>query len=169
VMQQLLGGGEVDPLDEILVRRRGKAVMAQTVWLRMRRGGAVVFAAVHVPYRKKSTAFRQLEQALDELAELNWLTAESLESAKRALLRRLQESTYYADQRADALGRAEWWIGDARLAFDRARRLDEVTLEEVAQAFRTRLLDVTPVKIYLKPEHVPLYVRLFGWLYPLVN
>ena len=169
VLQQLLGGGEVDPLDEILVRRRGKAVMAQTVWLQMRRGGALVFAAVHVPYRKKSTAFRQLDQALDELAELEWLTAESLESAKRNLERRVQESIYFADQRADALGRAEWWLGDARLAFDRVRRLDEVTLEEVAETFRVRVLQVTPVRIYLKPERVPLYVRLFGWLYPLVN
>ena len=26
-----------------------------------------------------------------------------------------------------------------------------------------------PVRLYIKPEHVPLGIRLFGWLYPLVN
>jgi predicted Zn-dependent peptidase len=169
ILEQLLCGGQVDPLDEILVRRRGKAVMAETVWLQMRRGGALIFAAVHVPYRRKQTAFRQLDKALDELDELEWLTEKSLESAKRALSRRIEARRYYAELRADAIGRAEWWLGDARLAFDEARLLEAVTREQVAQAFRARLRNVRPVRIYLRPEHVPLHIRLFGWLYPLVN
>ena len=44
-----------------------------------------------------------------------------------------------------------------------------LTREEVAEAFRTRILDVRKVRVYLKPESVPLHIRLFGWLYPLVN
>jgi predicted Zn-dependent peptidase len=169
LLRQLLGGGEVDPLDEILVRRRNKAVMAQTVWLQMREGGALVLAAAYLPYRRKATAFRLLEQSLDELSELEWLTEESLASARRTLLRRIHERVYFADQRAEAIGRAQAWLAEARLAFEEADLLERVTREQVAQAFRERLLQVKPVRIYLKPEKVPLHIRLFGWLYPLVS
>jgi zinc protease len=169
VLEQLLGGGEVDPLDEILVRRREKAVFAGTYWLRMRRGGAVILAAAHLPYRKKATAFRLLEQTVGELARLEWLTEETLESAKRVLVRREMERVYFAERRAASIGRAEWWLGDARFAFDAASRIEAVTVSEVAAAFHNRIEGGIPIRVYLKPERVPLQIRLFGWLYPLVN
>ena len=54
-------------------------------------------------------------------------------------------------------------------AFDRAARIDAVSLDEVRQAFRKYIAEPRPVRLYLKPERVPIAVRLFGWLYPLVN
>ena len=37
--------------------------------------------------------------------------------------------------------------------------LGEQSLKNVAE----------PVRVYLKPERVPLHIRMFGWLYPLVD
>ncbi len=169
VLEQLLAGGQVDPFAEILVERRRKAVFAQTTWLTMRRGGAVVFAAAHLPYRRRATAFRLADRARDELAQLAWLTEESLAGAKRALLRQELQRTYFAESRAAAIGRAQWWLGDERSAFEAAERIEAVTREQVAAAFRRYISEAEPVRVYLRPERVPWYVRWFGWLYPLVS
>jgi predicted Zn-dependent peptidase len=169
LMQQLLGGGAVDQFEESLVTRRRKAVHASTEWMATRRGEALMFNAAFLPYRTRAKAFRLMEQALDELAALEWLTEESLASAKRTLLRREMNRVYYADSRADAIGRARWWQGDERVAFDAARRIEAVTRDEVERVFREYVMEARPVRVYLRPEKIPLYVRLFGWMYPLVR
>jgi hypothetical protein len=48
-------------------------------------------------------------------------------------------------------------------------RLKAVTLDDVRAAWRTYIEQAEPVRLYLKPERVPLLIRLFGWFYPVVN
>ena len=67
------------------------------------------------------------------------------------------------------IGRARWWLDDEALAFDAARGIERVTLEQVARAFERYVTDATPIRVYIRPERVPLWIRLFGWLYPLVS
>jgi predicted Zn-dependent peptidase len=169
LMQQLLGGGEVDPFEESLVGRKKKAVYAGTEWMEARRGSAMLFTGAFLPYRSKATAYRLMDRGVDELAGLDWLSEETLESAKRSLVRRELEAAYWPERLTDEIGRAAWWRGDARLAFESADRIEAVTRDEVAEAFRRYVADATPVRVYMRPERVPLVVRLFGWLYPLVG
>jgi zinc protease len=169
VMNHMLAGGQVDLFADELVDRRGKAVYATTQWLSFRRGGALAFAAAHLPYRRKKTAFRLADRTLVKLGQLEWLTEDRLEAAKRTLIRREWYGVYYASQRAASIGRAHWWYGDARVAFERPSRIDAVTLDDVRDAFRTYVVEGQPVRVYLKPQHVPLLIRLFGWIYPLVD
>jgi hypothetical protein len=75
----------------------------------------------------------------------------------------------FAAERANEIGQARWWLGNASLAFDRAARINAVTKEQVAVAWRTHVRDVKKIRIYARPEHVPAYIRLFGWLYPLFS
>jgi predicted Zn-dependent peptidase len=168
-MQQLLGGGAVDQFEESLVTRRRKAVYASTAWMTTRRGAALMFSAAFLPYRKKDKAFHLMEQSLDELFALEWLTEESLASAKRTMIRRRMNEVYYAASRADSLGRAQWWLGDERHAFDAASRIEAVTRDEVEQVFRRYVVEGRSVRVFLIPEKIPVLVRLFGWLYPLVR
>ena len=72
-------------------------------------------------------------------------------------------------ERAASIGRSHWWFGDVRVAFEWPSRIEAVTLDEVRDAFETYVSRATPVRVYLRPQRVPLMVRLFGWLYPLVN
>jgi len=167
ILQEALAGGAVDPLEDELVRRRRRAVDAGTQTTSARRGGVLAFYAANLPYRRRDTAFADLERARRSLAGFAWLDAERLESIKRKLRFQEQERRYRAAALADALGRAAWWERDETRAFDRAERLDAVTLEQVQAACRRYVLDPRPVRLYLRPRHVPLGVRLFGWLYPL--
>lgn len=167
LMQQLLGGGEVDPFHESLVARRKKAVYASTDWLTTRRGTALTFAGGFLPYRSKKKAFRLMQETRDELAGMDWLTEESLASAKRTLIRRRMNAVYYAASRADLIGTAHWWRGDARLAFEAPDKLQAITRDQVARVFREYVAEAEPVRVYLQPNKVPLLVKLFGWLYPL--
>jgi predicted Zn-dependent peptidase len=169
VLHQLLGGGSVDRFGDSIADRRRKAIYGGTLWLQARRGGGVVFNAGFVPYRRRATAFRMMDQAVDELARLEWLTDDSLASAKKTLMRREMERVYFAHRRAEALGRARWWLGDERLAFDGAERIAEVNRDQVTAVFNRYISNARPVRLYIKPEHVPLWVRLFGWVYPLVG
>jgi predicted Zn-dependent peptidase len=169
VLQQMLGGGAVDPLDEELVQRRNKAVYAGTEWYAMRRGGALLFTAAYLPYRRQKTAFRLLDETVDTLAGLEWLTDESLAAAQRTLVRRRTNDVYYASELANRLGEARWWLGDAALALEAPERIRAVTREQVAEVFRRYVADADPARLYIRPERVPLWVRLFGWLYPLAN
>ncbi len=169
LMQQILGGGAVDPFEDFLVTRRRKAVYASTDWMTTRRGAALMFNAAFLPYRSKKKAFRLMDQARDELATLEWLTDETLANAKRTVMRRELNRLYFSGSRADAIGQAQWWLGDDRLAFEAADRIEAVTRDEVARVFRTYVVEARPIRVYLRPEKIPLYVRLFGWLYPLVN
>ncbi|MCP4661519.1 MAG: insulinase family protein [bacterium] len=169
VLTRMLGGAEVDPFEEVLIGDRRRAVHAETVWLRGRRGGAVLFVAAYLPYRRRATGFRLVEETLGELSRLDWLTEESLASAKRALIRQEMRRTFFADQRADAIGRAAWWLGDEQLAFTGTAHIRELTRDEVAAAYRKLIAEASPIRLYIKPERVPLVVRLFGWIYPLLN
>ena len=51
--------------------RRGRAVEAGTEILRLRRGGAIVFWAASLPYRRKSTAFAHADEAWRRSAASN--------------------------------------------------------------------------------------------------
>ncbi|MBP7146883.1 MAG: insulinase family protein [Acidobacteria bacterium] len=169
LMTQLLAGGQVDPFEEELVRRRNKAVEAATTFIDLRRGGALVFYSAALPYRREASAFRFMDETREVLARLEWLTEESLAAAKRKLVRRELNQAYFADERAGAIGRARWWQGDERLAFSRAAAIEAVSREDVAAAFRRYVVEREPARVYLKPLRVPLLVRLFGWVYPLVS
>jgi zinc protease len=169
LMLQIVAGSEVDPLREELVVRHGKALEAGTEVLRLRRAGALLFYSVHLPYRRQKTAFRQMEQAREGLARMDWLTEDSLAAAKRRLIRSEMEHVYRAESRAASLGRAEWWQGDDSRALDLVPRIEQVGRDEVAEVFRRYVAEPEPVRLYLEPERVPLWIRLFGWLYPLVS
>jgi predicted Zn-dependent peptidase len=78
-----------------------------------------------------------------------------------------ERRAYYAESMASAIGEAAWWEKDERRAFDRSRAIDRVDQESVRAVFRKYVLDPAPVRVYLRPEHVPLYVRLFGWMVPM--
>jgi zinc protease len=169
VLLQLLDGGAVDRFREVLVVDGKRALEGGTESLRLKRGGAVVFYGANLPYRRETTAFRDLDRARATLASLDWLTEETVASAKRALRRERLRRSYFVDERADALGRAAWWRGDAARALDEDARLARVTREDVAAAFRRYVGEKEPIRLYARPERVPLWVRLFGWLYPLVR
>jgi zinc protease len=168
ILLQLLSGAAVDPFREELVVRRGKALEAGAQSLVLRRGGAFFFYSVSLPYRRKATAFRLMEETRERLSSFEWLTAEMFRSAKLALLRAELEGSYESVARVRNVGREEWWTGDGRTALERAARIDRVSLDEVRDAWRKYLGDAEPVRLHVRPERVPLVVRLFGWLYPLV-
>ena len=169
LMQQLLVGGAVDPFEESLVKRRHEAVYARTNWMSFRRGSALIFTAAFLPYRSEKKAFRLMEQTRGELARMEWLTNESLASAKRTLIRRDTNAIYYAGPRAHNIGRAQWWLGDETLAFGTNDRVRAVTRDQVEDAFRTYVIEATPIRVFMTPEKVPVRVWLLGWLYPLFN
>jgi zinc protease len=169
LLLDVLSGGSVDPLREIVVSRRKKAIEAGIETISLRRGGGVVFYSASLPYRRKSTAMRVLDEAVAELDRLGWLTELTLASGKRRLLQDDARAQVFAAARAREIGQSRWWLGDARLAFDRASRVNAVTLDEVAAAWRKYVRDGKTIRVYVKPERVPAYIRLFGWLYPLFS
>ncbi len=70
---------------------------------------------------------------------------------------------------ARQVGRSRWWLDDETVAFDRGTRIDAVSIEDVRQAWQRYVADRPGVRLYVKPEKVPLWILLFGWLYPLVD
>ncbi|HZN54768.1 MAG TPA: pitrilysin family protein [Candidatus Polarisedimenticolaceae bacterium] len=169
VLQALLAFRSVDPLHEILVTRRKKALEAGIQTLDLRRGGGIVFYSASLPYRRETTAMRELDRAIDELDRLEWLTEASLAAAKRSVLLRDLRGRSFAASMASSVGRARWWLGSSARAFDDVERIDAVTREQVAAAWRTYVRDAAPIRVYVKPERVPLLIRMFGWLYPLFS
>jgi zinc protease len=169
VLLHLLSQRSVDPFREIVVARRKKAIEAGIESIRFRRGGGLVFYSASLPYRRQKTAFRVVDEALSELDRLDWLTDDAVASAKRAMLLGEVRSRIYAADLAGELGRERWWRGDAKLAFTRTDQLEAVTTAEVAAAWRTYVRGGKKIRIYVKPERVPFYIRMFGWLYPLFS
>jgi predicted Zn-dependent peptidase len=112
---------------------------------------------------------RVLDEAIARLDGLEWLTEQTLASAKRRLLEADARALVFAAERAREIGAARWWLGDARYSVDRASRIDAVSKDEVANAWRVYVRDGTKIRVYVKPERVPGYIRLFGWLYPLFS
>lgn len=169
VLLEVLAGRSVDPLKEIVVKRRKKAIEAGIETISLRRGGGIVFYSASLPYRRASTAMRVLDEAIAELDRMDWLTNETLQSGKRRILEDDAGTLVFAARRATEIGESQWWLGDAGRAFDRAQRIGAVTKEDVAAAWRTHVRDAKRIRVYVKPEHVPAYIRLFGWLYPLFS
>jgi zinc protease len=159
--------GQTNPFREDIVRERGKALEAGVVSVLPRSGGFFAFYAAQLPYRRKSTAFRQLDRSMT--ATRDGLTEQRLQAASRRLLLSEHVSRFYAPSAASSLGRARWHRGEAADAFQRTERLLAVTLEDVHRVWRTYIENVEPVRLYFKPEKVPIVIRLFGWLYPLVS
>ncbi len=169
VLMQLLAGGNVVPFEEILVQSREKAVAAGTEVLGFRRGGMLIFYSASLPYRRKTTAFRHIDRTLDELRKMEWLSERSLASAKKTIRLLSYLTDYTPTGRASSIGAAQWHQGDAELAFSTAARVEAVTRDDVAEVFM-RYMDGPPkFRLYVKPERVPLWVHLFGWLYPVLN
>jgi zinc protease len=169
VLQEVLAGGSVDPLREIVVSRRKKAIEAGIESIALRRGGGIVFYSASLPYRRKATAMRVLGDAIAELDRLDWLTDETLASGKRRLIQSDAKAIVFASERAEEIGISQWWRGDAQDAFNRKERIEAVTRDEVEAAWRTYVRNGKSISVYIKPEHVPAYIRLFGWLYPLFS
>ena len=169
VLLQVLAGGSVDPLREIVVTRRKRALEAGIETIALRRGGGIVFYSASLPYRRMTTAMRVLDEAIAELDRMEWLTEQTLASGKRRLLQEDARMVVYAAERAREIGTSRWWLGDARYGFDRASRINAITKDDVAAAWRTYVRNGKKIRIYVKPEHVPAYIRLFGWLYPLFS
>jgi zinc protease len=169
VLVAMLTGRAVDPVREIVVSKRRMAIEAGIQSLALRRGGGLVFYSASLPYRRKKTAERVLDDALGELDGMAWLTEASLAAAKRKLLLERSRADVFAEALAGEVGRARWWEGNTARAFDRDARLDAVTRDEVAAAWRTYVRDATKIRVYVKPERVPALIRMFGWLYPLFS
>ena len=169
LLLEVLAGGSVDPLREIVVSRRKKALEAGIETIALRRGGGIVFYSASLPYRRKATAMRLLDEAIAELDGMGWLTELSLAAGKRRLLEEDARALVFAAERAREIGTSRWWLGDTRHAFDRASRINAVTKDEVAAAWRTYVRNGKKIRVYVKPERVPAYIRLFGWLYPLFS
>lgn len=164
---RLMTTGAADPFREELVRRHGKALEAGVEVFLARRGGALAFYSAHLPYRRRKTAFAWIERSLAAVEAS--LTEERLDSAKRSFLSGEYLGRYYADTQASRLGASRWNRGAAEDAFRQRERVRAVTLGDVRGVWRRYVVDQQPFHVYLKPEKVPLTIRLFGWLYPLVS
>ena len=159
--------GQANPFREDIVRRREKALEAGLEVFWNRRGGAIGFYAAQLPYRRKKTAFRQIDRSLEAVSAA--LDERRLAAARRGLLSVEHQARYYAASVAGSIGSARWNRGDAADAFEQMGRLRAVTLEDVRRVWRTYVQEAEPVRLYLKPEKVPLLIRMFGWLYVAVS
>ena len=166
---EVLAGGSVDPVHEIVVSGRKKAIEAGIETIGLRRGGGIVFYSASLPYRRKSTAMKELDDAIAKLDRMEWLTDAAIASGKRRLLLADAGDHIYAEELAEELGQARWWRGDASLALDRASRISALGTADVAAAWRTYVRDAPKIRVYVKPERVPAWIRMFGWLYPLFS
>jgi len=164
---RLMLSGQANPFREDIVRRREKALEAGLEILWNRRGGAIGFYAAQLPYRRKKTAFRQIGRSLETVAAS--LDERRLAAARRGLLAGDYTARYYGASMAGSIGRARWHRGDAEDAFERTERLRSVTLDEIRRVWHDYVEQAEPVRLYIKPEHVPILIRLFGWVYPVVS
>ena len=82
VLGKLLTGSRTNRLEADLVKERHDAFAAGLQLTQLRRGGALFFWAAYLPYRRKQTAFKMLTAASERLSKLEWLTEDSLASAK---------------------------------------------------------------------------------------
>ncbi len=169
VIAALLSWGHVNPVEENLVRKRKLAVYAGTDVMTMRRGGALMFFSASLPYRRKTSAFRYLDEARKDLARFEWVDEKKLAAVKRRLMLSDLQGDFYASSVAGRIGHAAWYEGNEARAWDENARLEKVTLDDVRTVFRRYVVDARPVEVWVTPEHVPLWVRLFGWLFPVVR
>lgn len=168
LLRRMLIDTQRNRLHDDLVKRQRSAFEAGLFASQWRRGGALFLWAAYLPYRRKKTAFRMLSEARDRLSQLEWLTPERLVAAKRSFFVEDYQHALSHTSRAYAIGYAQRYYGDARLAFTRAARIEAVTLAEVRAAYQRYVVEQTPTQVFLKPEKVPVWLTLFGWLAPLV-
>lgn len=155
--------------EDRLVRERRQALFAQEIVMLGRRGGGFLLATAALPYRRKATALRYIDEAVEELSSLDWLTDANLAAARRRMLLGEWARPYRSGEMVAAIGEAHWWRGKGRLALDSRERLEAVTADDVARAYRRYIGNARPVRVYIYPERVPWYVSWFGWLYPLAS
>ena len=155
--------------EDRLVRERRQAVFAQQIVMLGRRGGGFLLATASLPYRRKATAYRHIEGAVEELSSLDWLTDANLAAARRRMLLGEWARPFRSSEMTEAIGEAHWWRGNGRLALDSKERLEAVTAEDVARVYGRYVGNARPVRVYIHPERVPWYVSWFGWLYPLAS
>ena len=151
LMTEMLAGGELDHFREALVTDRGKAVEAVTITEELEAGAILAFGSISLPIRRKEKAISLLHETVDALGEGDWLSEESLATARRRMLRAELERTWFAERLADDIGLAYAWQGDDRLALEgSAEAIRAVTLEQVREAWNTWIAEATPVEVFIK-------------------
>lgn len=168
LLTEMLSYSSVNRLQEQMVKRDKTAFEAGLWTTTWRRGGVLALWAGYLPYRRRATAFRLLAEARDRLSRLDWLTAQRLADAKRALMLELHEARLSNGGRAQAIGYAQRYYGDAQAAFTRPHALDRVTIDEVRDVYQRYVASRQPTRVFLTPQKVPLWLTLFGWLAPVV-
>lgn len=167
LMLTLLNG--IDGFEDEIVRKKGRAIFAQTLELPTKAGRVLGFGSVSLPYRRKETAFVDLQNTLNDLAQFNWLTEQTLKSAKSRYLQTEYAGRYRSSSMASRLEFAAGWQGEIDRAFDREDRIEAVEIDDVKGVFRRYVIEGNPTRMHIKPENVPWYVTMFGWLYPVAD
>lgn len=167
LMISLLYG--LDGFEDELVRKRRKALYAQMFDLPTKAGRILAFGSISLPYRRKETAFSHLDQALDTLAQFDWLNEQTLHATKQRYLQSEFQGRYRSSSMANRIEYAHGWQNDIRKAFNREDRIEALTLDDIKSVYLRFVANAKPTKIYVKPTRVPWYVSAFGWLYPLAD
>jgi zinc protease len=168
VLNEILASAQVNPFREDLVRKRHEALEAGIQVLGLKRGGIICFYSAVLPYRREAGQFDVMNQSMQTLRKMDWLSDARLAGAKRKMLRSLEEQRYRAADLADELAKDRWWRGEASLAFTRAEQVAALSRADVARVFDRYVANAKPVAAYIQPEKVPVMLQLFGWLLPLV-
>jgi zinc protease len=148
LMLGLINGQSVNPFRELHVDQERRALEGMGGGGRQKAGGQLIFLSLSLPLRSELKLFTLLERSLTQFNELDWLTQERLDQERKRMQRSTLSDTYYADDRASSLGRAHWHMGDTELGFRPHLAYDQVTLEQVRDAYARYVIDATPVRIY---------------------
>ncbi len=167
LMISLVSG--LDGFEDVLVRKRRRALYAQMFDLETKAGRILAFGSISLPYRRKETAFSHLNQTIDTLAQFDWLNEQTLHATKKLYLQSEFQGRYRSSSMANRIEYAHGWQNDIRKAFDREDRIDAVTLDDIKSVYLRYVANAEPIRIYVEPTRVPWYVSTFGWLYPLAD
>ena len=157
----------VRPLRNELVTRRKKALYTEIIRFDLEAGGVAAFVSVSLPYRRKKTARRHLNEAMDHLRSLNWADPTALKRARSRLLMKRYNDRYYVAQTAENIGMAVTRGGSIEAFTQYEVRLQQVTSDDLQRVLNTWFAEDAGSQGHFLPEKVPLWIRLFGWLYPL--
>ena len=167
LMLHLLEG--VNGFEDEIKRRRRKAIYADIDHLAARQGQYVLFWSASLPHQRKSQAYKNLEETLQALSEYRWLSSDLLSGAKKILMRNIYREQYSSRSVASRLRHAHWWRGDLRTASTYSDEIAAVKTDEIKHVFETYILNAKKTRFHVVPERIPLFVRAFGWLYPLAS
>ena len=159
----------LEGFEDELVRKRRKALFAQSIDFQSKAGRILAFASGALPYRRKDAAYLYLDDALRELSSFAWLTDETLNAMKRRYLQTEYRGRYQASQMASRISFSHGSRDNIELAFSREERIAKVTKVDIVNAYRTYILNGNPTRLYIEPERVPWYVKAFGRFYPLAD